>query len=48
LTTVRQHVADQGVAAAELVLRSLETATPAPQHIQLDTELIVRDSVGSP
>ncbi|WP_419862930.1 LacI family DNA-binding transcriptional regulator [Candidatus Poriferisodalis sp.] len=48
LTTVRQHVADQGVAAAELVLRSLEAATPAPQHIQLDTELIVRDSVGSP
>lgn len=48
LTTVRQHVADQGVAAAELVLRALESATSAPQHLQLDSELIVRTSVGPP
>ena len=48
LTTVRQHVADQGVAAAELVLRALGSAASPPQHIQLDTELVVRDSVGSP
>lgn len=48
LTTVRQHVADQGVAAAELVLHALESGTSAPQHTQLDTELIVRDSVGPP
>ena len=48
LTTVRQHVADQGVAAADLVLAALTSAASAPDHIQLDTELIVRDSVGPP
>ena len=48
LTTVRQHVADQGVAAAELVLGALGSATSSPQHTQLDTELIIRDSVAPP
>ncbi|WP_419551840.1 LacI family DNA-binding transcriptional regulator [Candidatus Poriferisodalis sp.] len=46
LTTVRQHVAEQGIAAAELVLRMLGSDSAAPQHIQLQTELIVRESVG--
>ncbi|WP_420446237.1 LacI family DNA-binding transcriptional regulator [Candidatus Poriferisodalis sp.] len=48
LTTVRQHVADQGTAAAELVLQILGTSNAPPQHTQLDTKLIVRDSVGPP
>ncbi|WP_420622710.1 LacI family DNA-binding transcriptional regulator [Candidatus Poriferisodalis sp.] len=48
LTTVRQHVAEQGTAAAELVLRMLGSSTAPPQHVQLRTELIVRDSVGPP
>ncbi len=48
LTTIRQHVAEQGVAAAELVLSILGSSAAAPQHVELETELIIRDSVDSP
>lgn len=48
LTTVRQHVARQGAVAAELLLHMLEPGVEPPQHVQLDTELIIRDSVGPP
>jgi len=48
LTTVRQHVAAQGTAAAELVLRALDTADPSPAHWRLDTDLVVRRTVGPP
>ena len=36
LTTVRQHVVEQGTAAAELVLRILESSDVPPQHVQLE------------
>lgn len=48
LTTVRQHVARQGAVAAELLLQMLQPSVEPPQHVQLDTELIIRDSVGPP
>lgn len=48
LTTVRQHVARQGAVAAELLLQMLQLSVEPPQHVQLDTELIIRDSVGPP
>ena len=48
LTTVRQHVARQGTVAAELVLQMLQPNVGPPQHVQLDTELVIRDSVGPP
>ncbi len=48
LTTVRQHVATQGAVAAELLLQMLGPNVGPPQHVQLDTELIIRDSVGPP
>lgn len=48
LTTVRQHVARQGAVAAELLLQMLQPGVKPPQHVQLDTELIIRDSVRPP
>ena len=48
LTTIRQHVAQQGTAAAELLLRMLEPQAEPPQHVLLDTELVIRGSVGPP
>lgn len=48
LATVRQHVAQQGAAAAALVLQMLGPAAQPPKHVQLDTEFILRDSVGPP
>lgn len=48
LTTVKQHVARQGAIAAELVLEMLQPRVEPPRHVLLDTELIIRDSVGPP
>jgi LacI family transcriptional regulator len=45
LTTVRQPVADMARSAAELLLRRLRDAGPAPSTSVFRSELVVRDSV---
>ena len=47
LTTVRQDVRAKGLAAAAAVVRQIDAAggaDPAPTHLRLPTELVVRDS----
>lgn len=45
LTTIRQPLYDTGARAAELLLELLESAeTKPPQHIQLPTELVIRQT----
>jgi DNA-binding LacI/PurR family transcriptional regulator len=46
LTTVRQDVAGQGRAAAELLLRALLDDDESRETIVLPTELVVRESTG--
>jgi LacI family repressor for deo operon, udp, cdd, tsx, nupC, and nupG len=46
LTTVRQDVAAQGRAAAELLLRALLDDDEPTDEVVLPTELIVRESTG--
>jgi DNA-binding LacI/PurR family transcriptional regulator len=48
LTTVRQDVAGQGRAAAELLLRALVDGESDAEEIVLSTELVVRESTGAP
>ena len=47
LTTVRQPIYEKGVQAASLIIDRIEGKATEPVHIQLDPELIVRDSCGS-
>jgi LacI family transcriptional regulator len=44
LTTVRQPLTEMGQAAVSLLLRLLDSETPATNHLELATTLIVRDS----
>ncbi len=46
LTTVRQDVAGQGHAAADLLLRALLDDDESNETIVLPTELVVRESTG--
>ena len=48
LTTVRVPQMEMGVAAAELLLAQLDTGVPRQQlqSVELDTEIILRDSLG--
>jgi DNA-binding LacI/PurR family transcriptional regulator len=49
LTTIRQPLREKGVAAARLVLDLLDGTGPDPApHVQLPTELVVRDSTAPP
>lgn len=47
LTTVRQPSFDLGLKAAEVLIEHLENKTYMPSVIQLNPELIIRESVGS-
>ncbi|MBR9986483.1 MAG: substrate-binding domain-containing protein, partial [Desulfosarcina sp.] len=47
LTTIRQPVIETGVRAVEVLIELIENGTDFPQHIILDTKLIVRSSCGS-
>jgi len=47
LTTIRQPVIETGVRAVEVLIDLIENGTDFPQHIILDTKLVVRSSCGS-
>lgn len=46
LTTVRQPVEQFGIQAVELLIDQIENGIKPPKHINMDTELIVRESCG--
>jgi LacI family transcriptional regulator len=48
LTTVRQPLAEMGRIAVSLLMRLLERQTVDTLHIELATQLVVRDSTGRP
>jgi LacI family transcriptional regulator len=48
LTTIRIRPYEVGVAAAELMLEALRDPDSEPRRIQLETELVVRESTASP
>jgi LacI family transcriptional regulator len=47
LTTVRQPVQGKGAAAAKLLIDLIQGRVQAPQHILLETELVIRQSCGA-
>jgi LacI family transcriptional regulator len=47
LSTVRQPVREKGAAAARLLLDLIENRVQGPQHLVLQTELVIRDSCGA-
>jgi LacI family transcriptional regulator len=47
LTTVRQPVQGKGAAAARLLIDLIQGRVQAPQHILLETELVIRQSCGA-
>ena len=47
LTTIRQPVIETGVRAVEVLIDLIENGVDFPQHIILDTKLVVRSSCGS-
>jgi len=47
LTTVRQPMAEMGLKAVERMMALLENADLAPEHVRLDTKLVVRESCGA-
>jgi LacI family transcriptional regulator len=47
LTTIRQPIYDKGIRAAEILLDLIEGRITEPQHVLLETELVVRDSCGA-
>jgi LacI family transcriptional regulator len=47
LTTVRQPVSQFGSKAVELLIDMIENGTSSPQHIILESELMIRDSSGT-
>jgi LacI family transcriptional regulator len=48
LTTVRQPMQLLGKTAADMLVKLLKGKKVSPLHVQLDTELIVRQSTGKP
>jgi LacI family transcriptional regulator len=48
LTTVRQPLYEMGETAAKLLLEWLQKGELPPQHIQLETQLVIRDSCCPP
>ncbi len=48
LTTVRQPMSQLGKTAADMLVKLLKGKKVSPLHVQLDTELIVRESTGKP
>ena len=48
LTTVRQPVIQFGISAVELLIELIENGIQPPRHIIMDTELVIRDSCGTP
>jgi DNA-binding LacI/PurR family transcriptional regulator len=46
LTTVHQPLVEMGAYAAQVLLRWIEGDAPPAMHIQLPTELVVRESTG--
>ena len=46
LTTVSQPISEQGVAAAEMLLKRTAAAQPHPQVIEMECRLVVRGSTG--
>jgi LacI family transcriptional regulator len=47
LTTVRQPVQEKGAAAAELLINLIENRVEGPQHVLLETTLVIRQSSGA-
>jgi LacI family transcriptional regulator len=47
LTTVRQPMQQLGQMAAEMLVECLSGRSVSPLHVQLETELIIRDSTGA-
>ncbi len=47
LTTVRQPVQEKGAVAAELLINLIQGRVEGPQHILLETKLIIRESCGA-
>ena len=47
LTTVRQQISQMGSRAVEVLLNLIENDIITPQHVIMDTELVVRESCGA-
>jgi LacI family transcriptional regulator len=47
LTTVRQPLAEMGLAAAQILGDLIEGVTPRNRRVELSTELIVRESTAA-
>lgn len=48
ITTVRQPVVQFGIKAVEALIDQIENGNTAPRRIIMDTELVIRDTCGSP
>jgi len=47
LTTIRQPIHQTGMLAVETLIETIQTEFPAPRHIVLPTELVIRASCGA-
>ena len=48
LTTVRQHLFETGMQGVEYLLDAIEKSSLPPVHIQLPTELVIRQTTAPP
>ena len=45
LTVIHMPVLDVGTKSAQLIIQNIENPLMSPQHIRLDAQLIIRDSI---